>query len=324
MNQLRILFWGTLGTLSRLPLSALLSANLNVVGLVVPAGRVPPFLLPNHGRSTPMIPIRPAVPSLNLLSPESSAGPLEMAVRQQIPAFGVRNLKATATLAALRALSPDLICVSCFPHLLPPAILQLPRFGCLNVHPSLLPHFRGPAPLFWTFQRGVNQTGVTIHFMNEAFDTGDIALQRPFTLPDGISGPAAEEIMANIGADLLADAVQQVAMGTLSRRSQPDGFPADAWPQDSDFELHTSWSARHAFNFMRGTADWQRPYFVTIGDRKIGLRHAIAYQPQQKPGQPIVTGSDHLAIRFADGVLLATKSTSSTQRISSYRKTMGK
>jgi len=290
--------------LSRLPLSALLAANVDVVGVVAPAARVPPFQLADNGRSTiPIIPIQPARTTLNLFPSEANASPLELAARNQIPAFGVRDLHAEITVTTLQAMSPDLICVSCFPRKLPPAILQLPRFGCLNVHPSLLPYFRGPAPLFWTFQRGVRQTGVTIHWMDEAFDTGDIALQQSLTLPDGISYDEAEQLLAKMGGDLLVEAVRRAADGTLPRQPQPEGFAADPWPREADFALHTHWPVRRVFNFIRGTAVWERPYFVTIDGQSIRLRHAVAYHLGQKLSQPLMPHGRNLAIQFSDGVL---------------------
>jgi len=294
------------GNLSRVPLSALLAAGVDVVGVVVPAGHVPPFLLEGNGRSlSAIIPIQPARISQNLLQAATATSTLELAANYQVPTFGVRDLNAETTLTTLQALSPDLICVSCFPRKLPPALLQLPRFGCLNLHPSLLPHFRGPAPLFWTFQRGISQTGVTIHWMDEEFDTGDIALQQSLTLPDGISNQEAEQLLAKVGGDLMVEALPRLANNNLPRKPQPAGYSADPWPREADFELNLNGSAQRAFNFMRGTVGWKRPYFIKINNQIVWLRHAIECQPQQILSQPIITNSNQVAIQFNPGVLIA-------------------
>ncbi|KAA3656641.1 MAG: hypothetical protein DWQ04_30530 [Chloroflexi bacterium] len=294
------------GVLSRLPLAVLLQAGVDVVGVVVPANRVPPFLLEGNGRfPTPITPVQPPQPTTNLFQQDSSISTLELAAQHQIPAFGVRHLQAEATLNSLRALSPDVICVSCFPQKLPPVLLQLPRLGCLNLHPSLLPHFRGPAPLFWTFQRGVSETGVTIHWMDEAFDTGDIALQKPLTLPDGISNQEAEQLLAKVGGDLMVDALQRLANNNLPRKPQPAGFAADPLPRDADFELNLNWSARRAFNFMRGTGGWKRPYVITINNQLIKLQVAIDFQPHQILSHPIATNGNQVIIQLNPGVLFA-------------------
>lgn len=303
---MRVLFFGMLGTLTRLPLAALLAANVELCGLVLPAEIVPPFELVDNGRfHHPITPVRQTLPTLTLLT-QQAATPLALAATHDVPAFAVRQLAAPETLATLAALQPDVICVSCFPHRLPPAILKLPSLGCLNVHPSLLPHFRGPAPLFWALRAGVAETGVTVHFMDENFDTGDIALQRPFPLPNGITHADLETSLAQMGADLLVEAVQKLAIGTLPRQPQPPGYTSDPWPRDSDFTLDVSWSAQHAFNFMRGTRNWERPYAVQIEGQTVWLETAVAYQPEATQAQPLIRQGRLAHIQCSPGILQAT------------------
>ncbi|MCB8980515.1 MAG: hypothetical protein H6657_24140 [Ardenticatenaceae bacterium] len=304
---MRVLFFGMLGTLTRLPLAALLAADVELCALVLPAEIVPPFELVDNGRSShqSITPIRPQPPALNLLAMDQLPSPLAQAAVRGVPAFAVRQLAAAETVATLATLKPDLICVSCFPHRLPPAILNLPRLGCLNVHPSLLPRFRGPVPLFWALRSGVPETGVTVHFMDENFDTGDVALQRPFPLPDGITHAELETQLAQIGADLLVDAVQKAAVGTLPRQIQPPGFTSDPWPQDSDFALDTGWSARHAYNFMRGTTNWERPYSVQVDGRRVWLKTAVAFDPEGHLPQPMIRQDGAVLLQFAPGILTA-------------------
>ena len=306
MTNLSVLFLGMLGSLSRLPLAALLAAEVDLCGLVLPAEIVPPFQLVDNGRSPSSItPIRSELPTPNLLQMSLAASPLALAAAHTVPAFAVRQLVAPDTIATLTALQPDVICVSCFPRRLPPAILRLPRLGCLNVHPSLLPRFRGPAPLFWALRAGVTQTGVTVHFMDEQFDTGDVALQRPFPLQDGVTHAELESSLADIAGDLLVEAVQKLTVGRLPRQPQPPGFASDPWPTDADFELDTTWSARRAFNFMRGTGSWGRPYFIQFEGRTIWLETAVAYEPKAKLTQAIVAQSPIVQIQFSPGMLTA-------------------
>ncbi len=303
---MRVLFFGMLGTLSRLPLAALLAADVDLCGLVLPAEVVPPFQLVGNGRfHTSITPIRNEPPTLNLLTTTQLASPLALAGANEIPAFAVRQLAAPETVTTLLALQPDVICVSCFPRRLPPAILNLPPLGCLNVHPSLLPRFRGPAPLFWALRAGGAQTGVTVHFMDEQFDTGDVALQRPFPLPDGATHAKLETSLAKMGGDLLVEALQKLTAGTLSRRPQPPGFTSDSWPQDADFALDRNWSARHAFNFMRGTANWKRPYFIQVAGKTVWLETAVAFDPEAKLPQPFIRQAQTVQLQFSSGVLTA-------------------
>ncbi|MEZ4594714.1 MAG: formyltransferase family protein [Chloroflexota bacterium] len=304
---MRVLFFGMLGTLTRLPLAALLAADVELCGLVLPAAIVPPFELVGNGRSPhqPITPIRPQPPTLNLLPTGQAASPLALAAAHNLPAFAVRQLAAPETIAALAALKPDLICVSCFPHRLPPAILNLPRLGCLNVHPSLLPRFRGPVPLFWALRAGVAETGVTVHFMDEDFDTGDVVAQRPFPLPTGITHAELEIHLAQIGAELLVDVVQKAGSGPLPRQPQPPGFTSDPWPRDADFVLDTGWSARHAFNFMQGTGNWERPYTIQFDGRKVWLATAVSFTENGQLPHLIQWQEELVQIQFSPGVLTA-------------------
>lgn len=311
----RILFFGLLGTLTRLPLAALLEAGFNLCGLVLPAEIVPPFQLVGNGRfQSPLVPIHNEPTSPNLLPGLHTASPLALAAQQNVPAFAVQDLAAPETVTTLAALRPDVICVSCFPHLLPQPILQLPRLGCLNVHPSLLPRFRGPAPLFWALRSGVRQTGVTIHFMDEYFDTGDVALQRPYALPDGATHTEIEFNLAQIGGELLVEAVQKLAAGTLLPQPQPPGFSSDPWPREADFALDTNWTAQRAFNFMRGTQNWRRPYSVQVGDELIWLKTAVSYERQTQLPKPLIRQDRRVQIQFSPGVLTATSDTPQVDR----------
>ncbi len=301
---MRVLFFGMLGTLTRLPLAALLAAEVELCALVMPSEIVPPFQLVGNGRSpTPITPIHHEPPLRNLLPTPQVTSPLALAAANNVPAFAVQQLAAFETVKFLTELRPDVICVSCFPHRLPPAIVNLPPLGCLNVHPSLLPRFRGPAPLFWALRAGVPETGVTIHFMDEDFDTGDVTLQRSFPLPTGAAHAELETGLAQLGGELLVEALQKLAAGTLPRQPQPPGFRSDPWPQDADFELNLSWSARHAFNFMRGTGNWERPYLVQVQEKTVWLETAVSYKPEAHLPQPMIRQGQIVQLQFTPGVL---------------------
>jgi methionyl-tRNA formyltransferase len=296
LSDVRVLFFGMTGILSRVTLTLLLNSGANVCGMVIPASVLPPYVLPR----TPHLPISSS-PHLLVSSP----GILELAAQHQLPVYPVRRLKDEETLAIMTAVSPDLICVSCFNQILPPALLQIPRLGCLNLHPSLLPQFRGPSPLFWVFRQGQNQCGVTIHFMDEGLDTGDIALQASLTFPDGISGAQAEQMCAERGGRLMVEVIKQLVIGNWKRQPQAEGGTYYPAPTPDDFRLDTSWSARRAFNFMRGTAEWARPYPIHIAGKEVVLRTAVSHHPNQTIPQPILWHGRTVSIQFSPGVLIA-------------------
>jgi methionyl-tRNA formyltransferase len=295
LADIRVLFFGMTGILSRIPLTLLLNSGINVCGFVIPASILPPYV--SHH---PHLPITSSPHHLI-----ASSGILEIAAQHQLSVYPVGRLKDEEMLAMLTAVSPDLICVSCFNQILPPTLLQLPRLGCLNLHPSLLPYFRGPSPLFWIFREGQNQTGVTVHFMDEGLDTGDIALQASLTFPDGISGAQAEQMCAERGGRLMVEVIRQLVIGNWERRPQPEGGTYYPAPTPDDFRLDVNWSARRAFNFMRGTAEWARPYPVHIAGKEVVLRTAVSHRPSQTLPQPILWQGHTISIQFNPGVLVA-------------------
>jgi methionyl-tRNA formyltransferase len=151
----------------------------------------------------------------------------------------------------------------------------------------------------------VAETGVTVHFMDEQFDTGDMVLQRPFPLRDGATHTEIETNLAKIGGNLLVESVQELAVGNVLRQPQPPGFSSDPWPTEADFELKIGWSARRAFNFMWGTSNWARPYFIQIEEQTVRLETAVAYKPANQQGQPIVWHEEGVSIQFSPGTLQA-------------------
>jgi methionyl-tRNA formyltransferase len=300
LADVRVLFFGMTGILSRIPLAILLNGGVNVRGIAIPASVLPPYVLPTHGRTS----LTPSSPHLITPSPHHP-GILELAAHYHLPVYPVGRLKDAETVAMLTAVAPDLICVSCFNQILPPSLLALPRLGCLNLHPSHLPHFRGPSPLFWVFREGQNKTAVTVHFMDAGIDTGDIALQASLTFPDGISGAQAEQMMAERGGRLLLEAIRQLAHGRLSRHPQSAPGSYYSAPTADDFRLEVNWSAQRAFNFMRGTAEWARPYPLTIAGQELVLRTAVSVDPAQTLAEPMRWHGRTISIQFSPGVLVA-------------------
>ncbi len=295
---MRALLFGLPGGVSALVLQGLLDDGRDVAAVVVPAAAVP-HLLPNPAPPvTHLMP--PAVAGLSL---GVTSDLLALAWSRGLPILALDDLSHADTLAALAAFAPDVAVVACFTQRIPPALLALPRLGFLNLHPSLLPAYRGPQPLFWQLRDGA-PTGATVHYLDEGLDTGDIAAQTAVPLPDGLDGPAAERQLALAGLGLLRGVLDDLAVGIVRRRPQgPDGSYQRA-PGDEAFALATDWTARRAFNFMRGTADWGRPYRVEINGRVEWLATADEWRDVELD-RPSVRHGRHIVIRFAAGVLYA-------------------
>lgn len=294
----RILFFGTTGETSLQVLTGLLSARIPICGVVVwmetPGASAVTRLLPDTRRSP-----------LPLIQPFVRQSIIELAWSAGMPVMATQRLKAPELRAQLAELQPDLACVACFPRRIPQQLLALPAHGFLNVHPALLPAHRGPAPLFWTFHSGEQQTGVTIHWMDAGFDTGPIALQARIELLEGSSYQEADQQLWELGTALLIEALGAFRSGTLARHTQPTVATYEPWPRAEHFMISTQWSAQRAFNFMRGTAYWGQPFRLRLPDQQLELTDALGYDPEEILDQPYGAHNNELWVQFAPGVLRA-------------------
>ena len=295
---MRVLFCGTLGAFATAPLRLLIEAGHDLCAIVIPSDQA------LGGR--PIVPLSPPhLAAIPLVESISAPSIVAIAWEQQIPVWQVNRLAAAETHDIFKHWQADVACVACFPKRIPAALLGVPRRGFLNVHPSLLPHYRGPYPLFWMLRHGERRFGVTIHFMDEKWDSGDIAAQAEVDLPDGITGEEADSTLSQYGAELLLAVLHQVEKDRLVRRAQPPGGSYFSAPQAADFEIETTWSAQRAFNFMRGTREWQRPYPIEVAGQRFTLKQALFYSSHEVLDQPYRLLGDQIDVQFSPGVLRA-------------------
>ena len=193
-----------------------------------------------------------------------------------------------------------IVCV-CFPLQLPPALLQFPTHGCLNLHPSLLPAYRGPAPTFWQLRAGERSGGITLHYMNQGLDTGDVVAKRMVEIPMGISARELERDLGIQGAEL----IQQTLAGPINKTSPQDETTASyfSWPEKKDFEIDTSWSAERVFRFMRGTRETGQHHSIEIEGERFLLVSALRYTPDAVLGKQYEKAGTTMSIQFASGVV---------------------
>jgi methionyl-tRNA formyltransferase len=295
---MRVIFFGTLCIFSTAPLRLLIETGHAVGAVLLPSDQS------ISGRSiTPLSP--PHLSPIPLVDAMSVPSIVSLAWQHQIPVYQINRLAAPEVLAALRDLKAEVACVACFPKRIPGSLLSVPRWGFLNVHPSLLPHYRGPYPQFWALRRGDRHFGVTIHFMNEQLDAGDIAAQTEVDLPDGLSGEEIDSTLSQDGAELLLTVLHQLETHRLRRHAQPPGGSYFPMPQASDFVIDASWSAQHAFNFMRGADQWERPYPIELAGERFILKQALFYSRHEVLQQPYRVLGEQIDIQFSPGVLRA-------------------
>jgi len=150
-----------------------------------------------------------------------SIPPVKRVAREAgVPVLQPEKVRAPEFLDALRACGPDLIVVAAYGKLLPKTVLDLPRHGCINVHASLLPRYRGAAPIQWAVLNGDAVTGVTIMQMNEQMDAGDILLQRQTPIEADETYGELQRRLSDLGAPLLLEAIGGLGAGTLTARPQ--------------------------------------------------------------------------------------------------------
>lgn len=283
---MRIVFAGMQSVFSSVVLRTLLAAGLRPVAVLLPASRQ---LNPEH-----VLPVQGGYP-----------GATEATARlARVPLLQCGCVGAQAVLTQLRALRPDVIAVACFDQRFPPALLRLPRLGCVNLHPSLLPAYRGPAPLFWQLRAGESNTGVTLHVMSGDIDAGDIIAQQPTALPQGADAAGLNEHLARVGGVLLVQALASDRTEAWSGRPQDErASSTQGLPRAQDFCLSAAWGARRAYNFMRGTAEWGHAYVIGMADGTVRARGALAILPGAAIGAPCRADGTSMLVQFADGVV---------------------
>ncbi len=145
----------------------------------------------------------------------------ELAMRLHLPVFQPEDIKSPVVMEQVRYLHPDLIIVAAYGQLLPSSLLALPRLGCMNIHGSLLPKYRGAAPVHWALLDGESKTGVTIMMVSEKLDCGGILTQQEITIQRRDNSKTIHDKLALIGAKLLIKTIHDVAAGKITPTPQP-------------------------------------------------------------------------------------------------------
>jgi methionyl-tRNA formyltransferase len=172
----------------------------------------------------------------------------------------------------LREAQPELIAVAAFGQILPQSILDLPRFGCLNVHTSLLPKYRGAAPIQWSILNGDTETGVTIMKMDAGMDTGPILAQEETAITPDDTSETLHDRLAMMGAGLLVRTIPDYVGGTIQSRAQPsEGATYASKIKKSDGQIDWNQPARVIWNRVRGLAPWPGAFTHLPGQAEGGL-----------------------------------------------------
>lgn len=239
----------------------------------------------------------------------------ECADRWGIPVFSPDRVKRPEAVERLRAEVPDLIVVAAFGQILSKEILELPRFGCVNVHASLLPKYRGAAPIQWAVINGEEKSGVTIMQMDEGLDTGDILLQEEIPLDPEETGESLYNKMAALGGELLVKALPMIEEGSLVPIKQ-DGA-ASTYASMLRKEMgNIDWTtpAEQIERLVRGLNSWPGAYtflggkMLKIWGSRVADEHMEGISRESvEAGTILGAGKDAVYVACGEGVLALTE-----------------
>ncbi len=212
----------------------------------------------------------------------------------------------TNTLAKLK---PDLIVVVAYGKILPERVLSIPPYGCVNVHASLLPEYRGAAPIHRAVINGEKNTGVTTIYMSRGMDTGDIILQRETDIEENETAGSLHNRLAEMGAELLLETLEYIVKGSVLPKEQEHDRATYASPLKREEEI-ISWedSAMNIFNQIRGMNPWPGAYTFIKGKRlKIWGSRVVQKEGSFKPGEVLEINKEGFKIGTGKGILLVTE-----------------
>ncbi len=228
-----------------------------------------------------------------------------VAGRAGIPILQPLKIRTPEFLQALSAWKPDLIAVAAYGRILHTPILSLPPMGCVNVHGSLLPKYRGAAPVQWAVINGETETGITTMLMDEGMDTGAMLLQEKLTiLPDDTAGTLAPRL-AELGGRLLVETLAKLKTGTLTPKKQQNEMATLApLLKKEDGLIDWTLSAAALSNRVRGLSPWPGAY-TFFGEARWNIWKAVSYVGPQtgEPGVIVAVEKQSIRVATGDGLL---------------------
>ncbi len=228
----------------------------------------------------------------------------ELASEHGLPIRTPPTLRDEHVQSELRAAGPELIVLADYGRIIPRAVLEIPRHGALNIHPSLLPRHRGAAPVAGTLLAGDALAGVTVMCMDEGLDTGPMVAQRELPLAGTEVAPALEARLAEMGAELLVEVLPAWLEGSISATPQPDeGATLTRMLRREDGRLDPARPAAELERQVRAYQPWPGSFLEHGGDRlKVWAASVLAQDVMVEPGSIILTEGT-LGLGTVDGVL---------------------
>ncbi|MFJ8256905.1 methionyl-tRNA formyltransferase [Peribacillus asahii] len=203
-----------------------------------------------------------------------------------IPVYQPEKIRNEADLAEILALKPDLVVTAAFGQILPNELLEAPKFGCINVHASLLPELRGGAPIHYSILQGKEKTGITIMYMAEKLDAGDILTQAEVVIEEEDNVGTLHDKLSQVGSDLLAETLPKLINGELTPIKQDEAKATFASNiKRSDERIDWTRTGQEIYNHVRGLNPWPVAYTLLEGNvLKVWQAKKLSGMKESAPG----------------------------------------
>jgi methionyl-tRNA formyltransferase len=273
---------------------------VRVVFLGTSAFAVPALLALARKHTIPLVVTQPDRPAGRhaVLTPS----PVKVEARALgLPVADPERINREEALALLREAAPEAILVASYGQLLKRPVFSLPPLGTINLHASLLPRYRGAAPIHWAIVRGETETGVTTFLIDEGMDTGPVLLKRPVPIGEDETAGELHDRLAVLGADVILETLDGLAKGTLAPVPQPaEGATLAPRLERDDGRLDWEKTARELHNQVRGMNPWPGA-FALLGEQRVKLHRTALTAARRGP-----VGPGEVALRETGRLLIGT------------------
>ena len=231
----------------------------------------------------------------------------ECALKHNIPVYQPVRARDEAFVEEMRTLKPDAMVVIAFGQILPKSLLDLPKYGCVNIHASLLPKYRGAAPIQWAVINGDEETGITTMMMDVEMDTGDMLEKTVVKLNPDETGGSLHDKLAEAGGDLILETLRGLEAGTLTRIPQEGETCYAGMITKTLGKIDWTKDAASIERLIRGMSPWPSAY-TSLGTKTVKLWKAqvLPQGPEAKaePGTVVSVSKDSFSVQTGDGLLL--------------------
>jgi len=227
----------------------------------------------------------------------------ELAQKYDIPVYQPLKLRQPEAVAELEALAPDLIVVVAYGQILPKSVLEIPAHGCINVHASLLPKYRGAAPINKAIIDGETETGITTMYMDVGLDTGDMLVKKTLAIGPEETAGELHDRLASLGRESMEETLRRLCAGTLQREVQDDEQSTYAsMMKKEDGRIDWNRSAQEIHNHVRGLDPWPGAY-TTINGELLKLAETSPEAAEGLAGTVIAADKNGVCVACGSGSL---------------------